>query len=147
MIHLFAGFPRALDALAAAVPSLPPAATEPPDDRGAFVSRGRALFGRVYGADAARVLSRIEALDPSLAAWVLEDAYGRVLSRGGLTPADRERLAVAMLAAQGLRNQLAGHVRGALLCGATAAEIEVSLAAASPWIAPDDLAAARAALQ
>ena len=146
MVHLFAGFPRALDALAAAAPSLPSAGGEPAEDRASFAARGRVLFDRVYGADAARVHARLAALDPSLAAWVVEDAYGRVLSRDGLGAADRERLAVVMLAAQGLRNQLPGHVRGALACGASPAEVEASLAAAARWIAPEDLALARASL-
>lgn len=147
MVHLFAGFPRALDALTAAAPEMPPPAPDPPEDRAAFAARGRALFGRVYGRDAARVEARLAALDPSLLGWVLEDAYGRVLARGVLSAADRERLAVVMLAAQGLRNQLPGHVRGALLCGATADEVEASLSAAAPWIAPEDLALARGALR
>jgi len=146
MVHLFAGFPRALDALVAAAPSLPSPDREPAEDRAAFAARGRALFDRVYGADAGRVHERLAALDPSLTAWVIEDAYGRVLSRSGLSAADRERLAVVMLAAQGLRNQLPGHVRGALACGASRAEVEASLSAAARWIAPEDLALARASL-
>jgi 4-carboxymuconolactone decarboxylase len=156
MVHLFAGFPRALDAAAAAAPALGPAAepaVEPEDDHALAVerrlhrTRGRALFDRVYGADAPRVHARLHALDPQLTDWVLEDAYGRVLARPELAPSERERLAAVLLAAQGLRNQLAGHVRGALRCGATAAAVEASLEAASPWIAPADLDTARTALR
>jgi 4-carboxymuconolactone decarboxylase len=156
MVHLFAGFPRALDAAAAAAPVLgpPPAAATGPDDdaslaaeRRTFRDRGRALFDRVYGLDAARVHARLVALDPELTEWVLEDAYGRVLARSELPPSERERLATVLLAAQGLRNQLAGHVRGALRCGATREEVEASLGAAAAWIAEADLAAARDALE
>lgn len=148
MVHLFCGFPRALDALAAAAPALgaPPAGVEPLAEDAA-AARGRALFDRVYGPDAERVRARLAALDPALTAWVLADAYGRVLARPELAPAERERVAVVLLAAQGLRNQLPGHVRGALNCGASAAQVEHSLAAAEAWIEPDDLALARTALR
>ena len=152
MVHLFAGFPRALDACAAAAPALGrPSPEPPPPDEGAlhrvFRERGRALFDRVYGPDAPKVLERLMSLDPALTAWVLEDAYGRVLSREALPPAERERLAVVLLAAQGLRNQLSGHVRGALRCGASPAEVEASLAEAAPWIDPAEAEAARTALR
>ena len=56
------------------------------------------------------------------------------MSRGGLSEAQRERLAVVFLCALRLPNQLSGHVRGALRCGATAAEIEASLASAEPLL-------------
>lgn len=152
MVHLFAGFPRALDALTAAAPVLgPPGPEEPPGDLAAehagFRARGRALFDRVYGPDAARVHARLAALDPDLTSWVLEDAYGRVLARPGLDPAERERLAVVLLAAQGLRNQLPGHVLGALRCGAPADRVEASLGAAAAWIEPALLDVARTALR
>ena len=152
MVHLFAGFPRALDAAAAAAPALAAPAAEPvPGDETAlhrlFRERGRALFDRVYGSDAPRVMERLRSLDPSLTSWVIEDAYGRVLAREALAPAERERLAVVMLAAQGLRNQLAGHVRGALRCGASAAGVEASLVAAARWISPGDAETARTALR
>ena len=156
MVHLFAGFPRALDALVAAAPALgpPPAALdgdetsyELGDLHQVFQDRGRELFDRVYGSDAPRVHARLAALDPDLTAWVIEDAYGRVLARPGLEAAERERLAVVLLAAQGLRNQLPGHVLGALRCGAPADRVEASLAAAAAWIDPSLADVARAALR
>jgi len=159
LVHaLFAGFPRTLDALAAAAPVLdradpvpPPAEPDLPSDEGArlalFRSRGRALFRRVYGPRADAVRDRLEELDPELTRWVLEDAYGKVLARPVLSAADRERLAVVLLAAQSLRNQLDGHVRGALNCGATAAQVEASLAAAAAHLPAADLALARSHLE
>ena len=56
----------------------------------------------------------MESLNPDLSAWILEDGYGKVLSRKGLKPAERELIAVAMLAALGWERQLESHVRGAL---------------------------------
>ncbi len=146
MLAPFAGYPRTLDALSAlrAAFGRAPAGSAPavesglPADPGVraelFRARGRALFARVYGADAERVLGRLEALDAELPAWVLESAYGRVLARPGLDLAQRERVAVVLLAAQGLVQQLPGHVHGALRAGATAADVRASLDAAAALV-------------
>jgi len=150
VLSLFAGFPRTLDALAATADELGPGADSlpPPEERlpegvearrALFRARGESLFRRVYGDDAARVLERLFGLDRELPQWVLEDAYGKVLARPGLDAAERERLAVVLLAAQSLRNQLGGHVRGALRCGAAPEHIVASLEAASHLIPPADL--------
>jgi 4-carboxymuconolactone decarboxylase len=158
LVHsLFAGFPRTLDALSAAAgaladrdPHLPAAEPDLPAEdgprRALFRERGDRLFSRVYGAGAAVVLERLRALDPELPDWVLEDAYGKVLARPVLSAAERERLAVVLLAAQGLRNQLRGHVLGALRCGATRDQVEASLAAAADHLEAEDLALARSHL-
>jgi len=162
MLAPFGGFPRTLDALGHmsavlrrtghvdddASSTRDPVETPARDgDRDDHATRGRALFDRVYGDDAERVLSRLLKLDPELPFWVLEDAYGRVLARPGLSPAQRERLAVVFLCALRLPNQLSGHVRGALRCGAGAADVECSLAAAEPLLAPEFVAGARRVLQ
>ena len=151
VVSLFAGFPRTLDAFEAARAAWGdgggPEPENVPTDAGArhelFAARGRELFARVYGGNAGRVLDKLEGLDPELKQWILADAYGKVLARPFLSPADTERLAVVLLATLSLRNQLPGHVRGALRCGATAAGLTASLDAAAAFIAPDDLALAR----
>ena len=60
--------------------------------------------------------------------------------------AHRERLAVVFLCALRLGNQLSGHVRGALRCGAGADDVERSLGAAEPLLAPELVADARRVL-
>lgn len=139
----FCGFPRALDAVAAVRALLPPAVADAPLDADAVRRRGRAFFDRVYGRDASTVRTNLAALDAEVAEWIEADAYGKVLSRPGMEPSLRERVAVVLLAAQGLRNQLSGHARGALNCGATPAELSSFLEAAAPFIAPEELAFAR----
>ncbi len=62
-------------------------------------------------------------LGPELADWILEEGYGRVLSRPVLSIRERELIVVAVLAALRLPLQLESHVRGALRVGATAAEV------------------------
>ena len=59
-----------------------------------------------------------------------------MLSRPGLTAAERECLAVALLAVLDLPRQQVAHVRGALRCGAAPAEVEGALDAVegiAPW--------------
>jgi 4-carboxymuconolactone decarboxylase len=68
---------------------------------------------------------------PDLEAWILEQGYGRALSRPGLPLRVRELLAVAMLAALGLERQLPWHAAGALRVGASRAELAAVLEAAA----------------
>ncbi len=142
----FAGYPRTLDAFAHARAALGGSADDEVEAGSAWTSRGLDMFGRVYGDDADRVLGKLRALDVEVTAWIVDDAYGKVLSRPGLAAAERERLAVVLLAAQDLRNQLPGHVRGALRCGATPQQVAASLDAAADLLPAGGLAAARAAL-
>ena len=141
----FCGYPCTLDAMSAATPILrePDSPAEAISPEGADI-RGAAFFDRVYGADAAKVRGNLAALDAEVAAWIERDAYGKVLSRPGITASLRERIGIVLLAAQGLRTQLSGHVRGAMNCGATADEIAAYVEAAAPFIAPEELAFARA---
>ena len=158
-VALFAGFPRTLDALSTASevlrrrgvsadtstePGLPESEAE---RRALFRARGGELFARVYGDDTDRVLERLAELDPELDAWILEDAYGKVLARAALPAPERERLAVVLLAALELRNQLPGHVRGAIRCGATRDQIEASVAAAAHLIPAYEIARVRTTLE
>ena len=148
MLVPFAGVPRALDAFAGlcAATGEGGSAFAPGDEGGANeavrTARGRALFDSVYGPSADRVLARLGSLEPAVVPCVLSDAYGRVLARPGLAPAVRECLAVAVLCALRLENQLVGHVRGALRLGAAADDLRRVLSAAAAYAAPDLVAAA-----
>jgi 4-carboxymuconolactone decarboxylase len=127
-VLLFAGYPRALNALEVLRATLgegggePPSEAEPPDP----ARRGEEVFHRVYGDDADRVLERLRALHPDFARSVLRDAYGRVLGRPFLPLVERELMAVAMLAALDLPAQLRAHERGALRAGAAPEEVRAA---------------------
>jgi len=125
----FAGYPRAIVAfgvvreqLGAGRPSL----VEAPDR----AARGLEVFAAVYGPRADEIRRGLEALDPLLARWTIEHAYGRVLAREGvLTLRERELLAVSVLTALGgLEAPLLGHMRAALHVGATRGEVEAVVA-------------------
>jgi alkylhydroperoxidase/carboxymuconolactone decarboxylase family protein YurZ/ADP-ribose pyrophosphatase YjhB (NUDIX family) len=120
----YAGYPRAITALGA-VRGLLAGHADPEGPPADAPARGRATFGRVYGASADDVAARLQALDPVLARWTLEHAYGRVLAReGALTLRERELLAVAVLTALGgLQDPLRGHMRACLRLGASARDV------------------------
>lgn len=122
---LFAGFPRtvtAFETLAAAWPSSTPPAggALPVADQPAA---GRALFAAIYGRNESAVHAMLRGFHPDFHDFVLEAAYGRVLSRPGLSPRVRELMAVGVLAAQDQLPQFVGHARGALHFGATKVEL------------------------
>ena len=115
-----------------------------PDERRA---RGEAFFRRIYEQDSPAVRGMLERQHPDFAHWVIEHAYGRVLTRPGLEPRMRELLAVCALAALGQERQLASHVRGTLRCGGTRAELEEALGALEGLAEPARLDHARRVLE
>ena len=90
------------------------------------------MYGRVYP----RLLRNLARLHPDMCAWVIEEGYGRVLSRPGLSDASRELVAVAVLAAAGWERQLVSHLRGARRAGVARAEIQHALACGTAAAAP-----------
>lgn len=123
--HVFAGFPRVVEAYGVLAAEGGLGAAEPDEILGEAdqPDRGRALFERIYQEDSAKVRALLERGHPDFAAFIEGHAYGRILSRPGLAADRRELLAVAGLAALGQERQLASHVRGAIRCGATREEV------------------------
>lgn len=125
--HVFAGFPRVVEALG--VLQAAGGLGEPDEDEmgsaapDAERARGRALFERIYEQKNEAILATLEGGHADFADWILGHAYGRVLARPGLSPRMRELLAVAALASGGQLRQLASHARGAVRCGATPDEV------------------------
>jgi 4-carboxymuconolactone decarboxylase len=122
----FAGFGRAINAFWV-LQELQPSRPFRVDRRPGRRTRGERLCRRIYGPSYDALMRRMGAFHPDLASWILEDGYGRVLARPGLSARDRELLAVAALAALGLDRQLESHVRGARRMGATGAQIRAVL--------------------
>lgn len=99
---------------------------------------------RLWGDQAEAIERGLHALDPDLAALIGEVVYDRVLARPGLDLKTRELLAVTALMSVGGEGELKTHMRGALRCGATVAELkEVVLQAAMFVGFPKALAAMR----
>lgn len=122
---LFCGFPRVVTAFERLGQAWP--AARPP--RGGGLPRteqlaaGRTLFAAIYGRNDAAVRAMLRDHHEELHDFVLEAAYGRILSRPGLPAAVRELLAAGTLAAMDQERQFVAHARGALRLGATADEL------------------------
>jgi len=100
--------------IAPIAPLVGPAGSPPGE---ALALRGRAVWDAIYKDSAPDVLATLEDLLPGFSRLVLEDAYGRLLARPGLSLAERELLAVAALALMALPAPLGSHIRGALRNG------------------------------
>ncbi|MCB9899060.1 MAG: carboxymuconolactone decarboxylase family protein [Planctomycetes bacterium] len=125
----YGGFPRAIEFLSMLEPALdedgdPRAVAHDARTSDERLAAGRAVFERIYARQTDDVLGTLDGLVPGFADWVLDDAYGRILSRPGLSLAEREILAVAALALAALPRPLGSHVRGALRNGSTVEVVE-----------------------
>ncbi len=95
----------------------------PVEGPGNYEERGAALFRKIYLSHTDEVLERIRSFHPDLKDWILQHAYGRVLSRPVLSAKQRELAAVAALTVTRQYRQLLSHFRGAKRCGATVEEM------------------------
>ena len=130
--HLFAGFPRLVEALgviekAGGLGQVQPEECMPTCDESEDIARGFDFFGQIYGDGATRIRDMLHGYHPEWGRWILGHAYGRVLARPGLPPDQRELCAVVCLAALDQERQLASHARGAVRCGATPAAVRAAL--------------------
>ncbi|MEQ1631273.1 MAG: carboxymuconolactone decarboxylase family protein [Planctomycetota bacterium] len=117
---LFYGFPRvvtAFEQLHEVWPAdVPPCGGSVPEEQ--HRQRGRALFAAIYGKNDEAVRRKLASFHLDFHDFVIEAAYGRILSRDGLDVATRELLATGALAVLDQTPQLVAHARGAILHGA-----------------------------
>ena len=146
--HLFCGMPRVVEAWGVldAAGGLGQPDEEEARFQGDRFDAGRALFERIYSDQADAVRTTLEGYHPVLARWIEGHAYGRVLSRPGLSADRRELFAVACLAALGQDRQLASHARGAVFVGATSADLREVLDTIRDQVDEADLKRARRVL-
>lgn len=126
---LFCGYPRALNGLEALESAMEKAGIPSdrlrkecsPDSRdNAELTRdGEQRFDAVYAANAQRVKDKMARLSPEIAAWSLQEAYGRILTRPLLSSLQREYCTVAALMMMDVAPQLKAHVQGSLNLGGT----------------------------
>jgi alkylhydroperoxidase/carboxymuconolactone decarboxylase family protein YurZ len=126
---LFFGFPRvvsAFEVLNRAWPAAtPPSGGSLPRERQA--AAGRELFAAIYDSNDAAVRAMLASFHREFHDFVLEAAYGRILTRPGLDPGTRELLAVAALASLDQKPQLVAHARGALRFGRSRTEVAAAI--------------------
>ncbi|HYC52237.1 MAG TPA: carboxymuconolactone decarboxylase family protein [Gemmatimonadaceae bacterium] len=124
--YLFAGFPRALNGMRewrriAAITATPPVT---PEFRQAI---GEATCATVYGAMYQKLRVNIRQLHPQLDEWMIEEGYGKVLSRPALDLPRRELCIVAACAATGQDRQLQSHLHGARNVGVPGSVVRAAL--------------------
>jgi 4-carboxymuconolactone decarboxylase len=126
---LFCGFPRVVNAFRVLdeewpAPTAPAGGALPPGERG---RAGLDLFEAIYGDNTDAVKAMLRGYHGELLEFVLDTAYGRILSRPGLAPRLRELIAVAVLALTSQVPQMIAHGRGARKFGATDTELREAI--------------------
>jgi 4-carboxymuconolactone decarboxylase len=126
--YLFAGFPRALNGMRewrriAGTQVTDAQGIAVPDRRGA----GERTCARVYGDMYDRLRVNIRTLHPLLDDWMIEEGYGKVLSRPGLDLPRRELCIVAACAATAQDRQLQSHLHGCRNTGVPGSVVTDSL--------------------
>lgn len=141
--YLFAGFPRALNGArewrrisGREAPSPDTHAIDGPTDR---LAQGEITCATVYGRFYERLRVNIRELHPALDQWMIEEGYGKVLSRAPLDLARRELCIVAACAIARQDRQLHSHLHGALHAGAAAGVVSATLDVVAPALSADDV--------
>lgn len=127
--YLFVGYPVALQALAMwreRTGKLAPAAARP-DDCKKRRARGEQVCETVYAGQYDKLRQNIAKLHPEMERWMLEEGYGKVLSRPGLDLKVRELCIIGVLVGLDAPQQLYSHLRGALNAGATTEEVDTAV--------------------
>ena len=119
--YLFAGFPRALNAMRE-WRRVHPTSEPDPDARSTAQWRtdGERTCAAVYGVMYDKLRGNIRHLHERLDDWMITEGYGKVLSRPGLDLGRRELCIVAACASANQDRQLHSHLHGALNVGVTA---------------------------
>jgi alkylhydroperoxidase/carboxymuconolactone decarboxylase family protein YurZ len=131
--HLFFGFAQAIEAAKVFAEVIPREGVDSghmsanKENGEEIRRRGRALCEQIYYPNFERLLSNLGKASPELAEWMVEDGYGKVLSRPGPTALEREIASIVFLAISGHQVQLHSHVRGARNLGATPGIIRSAL--------------------
>jgi 4-carboxymuconolactone decarboxylase len=140
-IYLFAGYPRAINALRVLAETTggkgdgsagEAGGREAAEEPGVLEEKGLELMRLIYGRSLESLLANMRELHPDLARWIVREGYGKVLSRPGLDVKDRELCVVAVLEALGCDGQLEAHRRGARNAGASPEEIAQAVELAAP---------------
>lgn len=126
--YLFAGFPRALNAMRAWRRVCPePASPASLGSVAIWRALGETTCETVYGDMYERLRENIRDLHPALDDWMITEGYGKVLSRPDLDLQRRELCIVAACAATMQDRQLHSHLHGAINAGVEPAALDATI--------------------
>ena len=138
--YLFAGFPAALESITTLAEMDNgrdrPYLREHAYDAEAFRTRGMDACKVIYTDVFDKMMTRLGGSSPDLAAWMIIEGYGKVLSRTEVDLCTRELVNVAVLTVMGRERQLYSHLRGAMNTGARVSDIHDAVESAI-GLAPD----------
>lgn len=122
--YLFCGFPSAIEGLIVLGRVLEHRGIPNDDFRDErSVDRmsvdGEALCRRIYDKNFDRLAAHFQSLSKDMFAWMIQEGYGKVLSRGILGAPAREFAVMATLAVTRRERQLISHLKGARHVGAS----------------------------
>jgi 4-carboxymuconolactone decarboxylase len=136
--YLFAGFPRALNAMREWRRLQPEVvSTSANGSEEQWRLDGEETCAAVYGTMYDRLRENIRALHPLLDDWMINEGYGKVLSRPELDLQRRELCIVAACAVQDQDRQLHSHLRGAVNVGVAPVVVSAALDAITDLLGPD----------
>jgi len=121
--YLFLGFPRMLTAAEHLDAFWPSGEAQSPqgvvsgEEAARWFERGTQLCRRVYAGNFDKLKNRVESMAPEVFRWMIFEGYGKVLSRNGVSPVDRELAIVACLIADNRPKQMLSHMMGTLNVG------------------------------
>lgn len=118
-LSLLIGFPNMLDGLEklAQVKTRARRVSSHPLSPRQLQSRGLKLLQQVYGRQTNKLLGSLAAIHADLPRMIVQDVYGKIIARPGLSISERELVNVTVLTIQGLHRQQYSHIRGALRVG------------------------------
>lgn len=119
--HLFLGFPAMIEAarMFAGIRGLTRKSAKLPEPYKGDACRnwnhqGLRKIRGIYGVKFERLVKYINSFSPQILSWMINDGYGQVLSRPGVSFKLRELSVVATLTVTGYEHQLKAHIRGTL---------------------------------
>lgn len=87
-------------------------------------SEGEKVCKIIYGSNYPKLLKNMASISPDLKNWMIQEGYGKVLSRPFLTLKQRELINVAILSTSYFPVQLLSHLIGALNAGSNISELK-----------------------
>jgi 4-carboxymuconolactone decarboxylase len=146
--YLFAGFPRAINAMRVwrRVSGMPAPEQDHDVDSETLATwelRGEVTCASVYGSMYDNLRRNIRTLHPALDRLMIIEGYGMILSRPGLDLLRRELCVVASCVATFQERQLVSHLHGALNVGASRDLLVESLDALEGLVSANALHTAR----
>ena len=122
--HLFLGYPAMIEAARIFSEFRPerrlrkvrPRAYDGPVCRD-WHKKGMKKIDLIYGPVLEKLIEYMNSFSPQILTWMINNAYGQVLSRPGISFQLRELSTISMLTVTSYENQLKAHLRGAFNLG------------------------------